>query len=96
MASVNITTSSLLAVASNLRQYAQEMNAIASNMEHKVRSMESWTDQRAQQFTQQTSMVCKGLMLNVDNFVKMADFLQKFAQQQEEIERTMKQKISNV
>lgn len=96
MSSVNITTGTLLEVATKLRLYSQEMSNVARSMEQKVRSMQSWSDARAQQFTQQTSLVCKGLLLNVDNFAQMANFLQMFAQRQEEIERGMKQRTSNI
>lgn len=96
MSNVNITTSSLQQVASSLKLYSSEMKTIASKMEQRVRSMESWNDERAQQFIEQTTMVCQGLHLNMDNFTKMALFLDKFAKQQEEVERAMKQQINNI
>lgn len=96
MANVNITTASLLQVASSLKNYSEQMKTTASNMERRVRSMESWNDARAQQFTQQTTMVCNGLRSNMDSFSQMAVFLEKFAKQQEEVERRMKQNISNI
>lgn len=96
MASVNITTNSLLQVASSLKAYSESMKTTAGNMERRVRSMQSWNDERARQFTQQTTMVCNGLRSNMDSFSKMAQFLEKFAKQQEEVERRMKQQINNI
>lgn len=96
MPSVNITTSALRSVAFSLSQHSAEMRNIASTMENRVRSMQSWSDPRAQQFSGQISMVGKGIKLHVDNFAKMAEFLQKFAQQQEEAERKARQNIANI
>lgn len=96
MPNVNITTNSLLQVASSLNAYSEQMKNTANNMERRVRSMESWNDERAQQFVQQTTMVCNGLRCHIDSFSKMALFLEKFAKQQEEAESRMKQNINNI
>lgn len=96
MANVNITTNSLLQVASSLKAYSEQMKTTASNMERRVRSMESWNDERAQQFVQQATTVCNGLRLHMDSFSKMAVFLEKFAKQQEEAERRLKQQMDNI
>lgn len=95
MPTVNITTGALLSVASNLRQHAARMHNTASSIYNKLHSMESWSDPRAQQFVQQSDMICKGLKLNIDNFQKMADFLKKYAEHQERIDHEMQQRLNN-
>lgn len=96
MASVNITTSKLFQVASSLKAYSDQMKTTAGNMDRAVRRMQSWTDNRARQFVDKATLVCQGLRSNMDSFSKMAAFLEKFARQQEEAERLMKQRVDNV
>lgn len=96
MANVHITTSSLLSVAGALQQYSSRMKEIASSMNNRVHSMESWTDPRAQQFIEQSTMILNGLRLNMENFSHMSEYLRKYANRQEEIDRIMKNKINNI
>ncbi|MGN0820696.1 MAG: WXG100 family type VII secretion target [Akkermansia sp.] len=96
MAKVHITTSSLLSVAGALQQYSSRMKEIASSMDNRVHSMESWSDTRAQQFVGQATMILKGLRLNMENFSRMSEFLRKYAARQEELDRIMKNKINNI
>lgn len=95
MATVNITTDALKTVAVSLRQHALNMNNTANSIKNRLHSMESWSDPRAQQFVQQSDLICKGLQLNIDNFQKMAEFLQKYADHQEQIDREMQHRINN-
>lgn len=96
MANVHITTSSLLSVAGALQQYSSRMKEIASSMDNRVHSMESWADPRAQQFVEQATMILNGLRLNMENFSRMSGFLRKYAERQEEIDRMMRNKINNI
>lgn len=95
MATVNISTTALKSVAMQLRQHASNMASTVSFITSKLHAMESWSDPRAQQFIQQSDMVCQGLKLNIDNFQKMSNFLQKYADSQERIDREMKQRLDS-
>lgn len=95
MATVNISTQELITVAMNLLQQANGMKRTVSSITSKLASMQSWSDPRAQQFIQQSNMICKGLSLNIANFTKMAEFLKKYAEKQEEMDRQMRQNIIN-
>ncbi len=96
MAQVRITTSDLRNAASSMLSISSNMNSIASSMESRVKNIESWTDARAEQFKQQASVTAQQLRMHIENFTNMAKFLQKYAQQQEEAERQMKARMSNL
>lgn len=72
------------------------MKGIVTDMKSRVSNMENWTDARAEQFRQQAMMTAQQLSLHIDNFTKMAGFLQKYARMQEEAERAQNARMNNI
>ncbi len=96
MSRVRITTENLLQVASQMKSWSEKMKSIADNMKSRVNNMKDWNDPRAEQFRQQAIMTAQQLALNIDNFTKIAGFLQKYAKMQEEAERSQRARMNNL
>lgn len=96
MSQVRITTDNLLQVATQMNNWTNTMKGIVSNMKNSVNNMKDWNDPRAEQFRQQATMTAQQLTLNIDNFTKIAGFLQKYAKMQEEAERSQRERMNNL
>lgn len=96
MSTVRITTDNLLQVASQMNSWCSTMNSIVSDMKNRVHNMKDWNDPRADQFRQQAVMTAQQLLLHIDNFTKMAAFLKKYSQMQEEAERAQNTRMGNI
>ena len=96
MSRVRITTENLLQVATQMNSWSYKMKSIADNMISRVNNMKDWNDPRAEQFRQQATMTAQQLSLNIDNFTKIAGFLQKYAKMQEEAERSQRERMNNL
>ena len=79
-----------------MKGWAQDMKNIASSMNGKANNMSRWSDPRAEQFRENATMVAKQLKIHLDTFEKMAEFLRKYAQHQEEIEREQRNRMNNL
>lgn len=96
MSRVRITTENLLQVATQMNSWSYKMKSIADNMISRVNNMKDWNDPRAEQFRQQAIMTAQQLALNIDNFTKIARFLQRYAKMQEEAERSQSSRMNNL
>ena len=72
------------------------MRGIASDMISKVNSVEGWNDPRAEQFSEQATMTAQQLLLHIDNFTRMSDFLRKYAKMQAEAESAQRSRMNSI
>lgn len=79
-----------------MNSWCSTMNSIVSDMKNRVHNMKDWNDPRADQFRQQAVMTAQQLLLHIDNFTKMAAFLKKYSQMQEEAERAQNTRMGNI
>lgn len=96
MAEISIRTEDLTHVASSMKNWSNSMKAIASEMRTKVNSMKDWSDARAEQFREQANMTANQLDIHIDTFIKMAQFLNKYAQMQQEAARAQNARMSGM
>lgn len=96
MAGISITTDSLKNVARQLHVLSENMGTIACSMEQKVQNMRDWRDPQAEKFIEATMMTKKNLDLHVGNFEKMSQFLERYANVQEEAEREQGRRINSI
>lgn len=96
MAQVRITTANLLQVASQMNSWSNTMKNIVSDMKSRVNNIKDWNDPAADNFRQQANQTAMQLVLHIDNFTKMANFLKQYASRQEEAERAQKTRMGNL
>lgn len=96
MAQVRITTANLLQVASQMNSWTNTMNGIVSDMKSRVNNIKDWNDPAADNFRQQANQTAMQLILHIDNFTKMSNFLKQYARMQEEAERAQNARMSDL
>lgn len=93
---INVSTTDIIYLAQSMHNHGDRMKDIVRMMQNRVSNFYSWNDREGEQFKDLATQISRQLLLHVENFEKMAKFLNTYARKMEEAAQAQARRMNNI
>lgn len=93
---INVSTTDIIYLAQSMHHNSDRMKDVVQMMKTRISNFDSWNDSNGQQFKDMASQISRQLLLHMENFEKMAKFLNAYARKLEEAAQAQARRMNNI